>query len=87
MLYSYRYLTRYRTDPNLAYRLGYAESANGVVWQRMDEAAEIERFSGGWDGEMMEYCSLHEHRGQTYMLYNGNGFGRSGVGLAKLVGG
>jgi hypothetical protein len=85
MLYSYRYLTQYRTDPALAYRLGYAESPDGVAWQRKDDEAGIERSAEGWDAEMIEYCLLHEHRGQTYLLYNGNGFGRSGFGIAKLV--
>jgi hypothetical protein len=85
MLYSYRYLTQYRTDPALAYRLGYAESADGVAWRREDAKAGIERSSEGWDAEMIEYCLLHEHRGQTYLLYNGNGFGRSGFGIARLV--
>lgn len=85
MLYSYRYLTQYRTDPALAYRLGYAESADGVAWQRKDDAAGIERSCEGWDAEMMEYSMLHEYGGETYLLYNGNGFGRSGFGLARLV--
>lgn len=85
MFYSHRCLTRYRTDPQLAYRLGYAESTDGLAWRRLDEATGIERSSQGWDSEMIEYCSLHEHRGQTYMLYNGNGFGRSGFGLARLA--
>jgi hypothetical protein len=85
MLYSYRYLTQYRTDPALAYRLGYAHSADGVSWRRSDESVGIERSGEGWDAEMIEYSSLHEHRGETYLLYNGNGFGRSGFGIARLL--
>ena len=86
MLYSHRWLTQYRTDPALAYRLGYAESVDGVAWQRRDEVAGIERSSDGWDAEMTEYCLLHQHGEETYLLYNGNGFGRSGFGIARLVG-
>jgi len=85
MLYSHRCLTQYRTDPALAYRLGYAESVDGVAWQRRDEAVGIERSSDGWDAEMTEYCLLHQHGEETYLLYNGNGFGRSGFGIARLV--
>jgi len=33
---------------------------------------------------MMEYPFVYEHRGLKYMLYNGNGFGESGIGYAVL---
>jgi hypothetical protein len=36
----------------------------------------------GWDSEMIEYPFVFEHDGLRYMLYNGNGYGRSGFGLA-----
>lgn len=85
MLYSYRCLARYRTDPTSAYRLGYAESADGIRWQRMDDLVGIESSTSGWDSEMIEYCWLQRHGEETYLLYNGNGFGRSGFGLARLT--
>jgi hypothetical protein len=85
MLYEYRSLTDYRSDTNQAYRLGYAESNDGIHWQRMDDRVGIERSPTGWDSEMMEYCWLQTHGDQTYLLYNGNGFGRSGFGLARLA--
>ena len=84
MLYSYRSLAAYRTDPQMAYRLGYAESSDGVVWRRDDASAGIDRSAEGWDAEMIEYSSVVAHRGEHYLLYNGNGFGRSGFGLAVL---
>jgi hypothetical protein len=31
---------------------------------------------------MVEYAAVYEHRGQRHMLYNGNGFGMSGIGHA-----
>lgn len=68
-----------------AYRIGYAESADGRNWQRMDERAGIDVSADGWDSEMIEYPHVFEHRGRLYMLYNGNGYGRSGVGLAVLA--
>jgi hypothetical protein len=85
MLYSYRLLTQYRTDPARAYRLGYAESADGIHWERMDDRIGIERSDEGWDAEMIEYCAVHREGDQTYLLYNGNGFGHSGVGVARAV--
>jgi hypothetical protein len=51
----------------------------------MDDHVGIERSTSGWDSEMIEYAWLQRHGDETYLLYNGNGFGRSGVGLARLV--
>jgi hypothetical protein len=85
MLFPYRSMIDYRTASNSAYRLGYAESHDGLQWQRMDEHVGIERSTIGWDSEMMEYCWLQQHGQDTYLLYNGNGFGRSGFGMARLV--
>jgi hypothetical protein len=82
MIYSYRHVSAYRTDPKSAYRLGYAESADGVLWQRRDDEIGIERSESGWDSQMMEYSSVSQTKDHLLMLYNGNGFGRSGFGYA-----
>jgi len=39
----------------------------------------------GWDSEMTCYPWLIELDGRTLMLYNGNGYGASGLGVAELV--
>lgn len=36
---------------------------------------------------MVCYPFLFEHDGTLYMLYNGNGYGRTGFGLAALTAG
>src|SRR5271155_2427808 len=82
MWYCYRGSVGYREDPGQSYRIGHAESSDGVVWQRHDEAAGIELSESGWDSEMLAYPSLYEHRGSRHLLYNGNGFGMSGIGHA-----
>ncbi len=64
------------------YRIGYAESANGTAWVRMDGKAGIDVSLGQWDGESISYPYVFEHKGRRYMLYNGNGYGRSGFGIA-----
>jgi hypothetical protein len=84
MWYCFRGSVGYRTDKAQSYRLGYAESADGVRWTRMDERVGIERSAEGWDSQMMEYPFVYEHRGRKYMLYNGNGFGETGFGYAVL---
>lgn len=75
MWYSYR---------GAAYRIGYAESADGIAWVRRDEDAGIEPSVDGWDSEMIEYPAVFDAGGHRYMLYNGNGYGKTGLGLAVL---
>jgi hypothetical protein len=66
----------------IAYRIGYAESPDGLEWRRLDSQGGLGPAEEGWDAEMVEYPWIVEWRGSRYMLYNGNGFGRTGVGLA-----
>lgn len=84
MWYSYRGIKDYRTNKKHSYRIGYAESNNGIHWTRKDEIVGIDISETGWDSEMIEYPYVYEHRGRKYMLYNGNGFGKSGFGYAIL---
>jgi predicted GH43/DUF377 family glycosyl hydrolase len=64
-----------------AYRIGYAESPDGLVWERRDSEAGIAS-SGDWDSEMQAYPAVFDNDGRRYMLYNGNGYGRTGIGWA-----
>ncbi len=66
------------------YRIGYAESADGINWQRMDDAVGIDVSPTGWDSDMIEYPYVFDHGRRRYMLYNGDGYGKTGVGLAVL---
>ena len=66
----------------LDYRLGYAESTDGVAWHRRDDLAGLTTSDQGWDSEMVEYATVFEHGDQKYMLYNGNNYGYGGIGLA-----
>jgi hypothetical protein len=84
MYFSYRNATNYRTDVKRSYRIGYAESTDGINWTRQDELAGIKRSDDGWDSLMMDYCHIFQNQGQWTMFYNGNGFGASGFGYAVL---
>lgn len=75
----------YSFKSNLRYRIGYAESDNGINWKRMDESVGIDVSESGWDSEQIEYPFVFDHKGERYMLYNGNGYGKTGFGLAKLI--
>ena len=66
------------------YNMGYAESNDGIKFNRMDEKVGIELSTSGWDSEMICYPNVFKHKGETYMLYCGNGYGRTGFGLAVL---
>ncbi len=67
-----------------SYRIGYGESEDGLHWIRKDSAVGIDASESGWDSEMMAYPFVFQHRGSKYMLYNGNSYGMTGVGLAML---
>jgi hypothetical protein len=84
MFYSYRGILNYRTGREQSYRLGYAESRDGLTWTRRDEDVGIDRSDDGWDSEMIEYAYRYEYQGRKYLFYNGNGFGATGFGYAVL---
>jgi hypothetical protein len=64
------------------YQLGYAESPDGISWVRKDGEAGLLPSDEGWDSEMITYPAVFHHRGRLHMLYNGNDYGRTGIGLA-----
>ena len=66
------------------YRMGYAESGDGIRFERMDDKAGIGLSDSGWDSEMICYPHVFFHDGQKVMLYNGNGYGRTGFGYAVM---
>lgn len=67
-----------------SYRIGYAESEDGRNWKRLDHQAGIDVSAKGWDSKMIEYPFVFDHAGRRYMLYNGNGYGKTGFGLAVM---
>ncbi len=67
-----------------SYRIGYAESDDGISWQRKDALVGIDVSTTGWDSEMIEYPYILDHKAKRFMFYNGNGYGKSGIGLAIL---
>ena len=73
-----------RRDP-ARYRLGYAVSADGLQWARLDHRLGLDVTPGAWDGEAMSYGAEIEAGGRTWLLYNGDDFGAAGFGVAELL--
>ncbi|MCK5610399.1 hypothetical protein KAR91_51475 [Candidatus Pacearchaeota archaeon] len=67
---------------NYNYRIGYAESNNGINWERKDDEAGIDVSKNGFDNAMICYPFVIVHKGKKYMFYNGDNFGKNGIGLA-----
>jgi predicted GH43/DUF377 family glycosyl hydrolase len=67
------------------YRIGYAHSADGLNWRRADSDGGLLPAGDGWESEEVQYPWVFPHHGQLLMLYNGNGYGKTGVGLAVCV--
>ena len=83
----YRMWFCFRESPGVkTFRIGYAESEDGLVWRRSHVQPGLDVSTSGWDSEMICYPSVFEHKGRMYMLYNGNGYGKTGFGLAVLEG-
>lgn len=62
------------------YRIGCAESADGRTWTRRDEWG-LKPSGQGWDVEEVTYPHVFKCGGRLWLLYNGDGYGRTGFGL------
>lgn len=67
------------------YRMGYAESVDGLSWTRLDATSVVDVSESGWDSDMVTYPLVVAHGGGWRLLYNGNDYGRSGIGFATSV--
>jgi hypothetical protein len=72
--------TQYDLQNN--YRMGYAESEDGRNFVRRDDLANLDVSASGWDSEMVCYGFVFKHNDRFWMAYNGNNYGRNGLGLA-----
>lgn len=68
-----------------AYRLGYADSINGIEWTRKDDEMGLDVSPTGPDSEAIMYSTYIEAHGKAYCFYNGNQFGIDGICLAELI--
>lgn len=81
----YKMWYSYRGGPlSEKYFIGYAESLNGEDWVRKDNLIFINRSGDNWDKEMICYPRVFKYNNEKFMLYNGNAYGKTGIGLLKL---
>lgn len=68
------------------YVIGYATSVDGINWTRDDDNPRMKllKSDSGWDSEMACYPVKLQYKDKTYIFYNGNGMGLSGVGYAEI---
>jgi acyl-CoA synthetase (AMP-forming)/AMP-acid ligase II len=58
---------------------------DGTVWHRQDPELGMAPLAGEWDGESQCYAAPIEADGRTWLLYNGNDFGATGLGIAERL--
>lgn len=78
MIYSIRTFSK-------GYRLGYAESNDGIKFIRMDDEIGIDVSKNGWDSEMICFGSRFQYKDKIYLFYCGNKYGLDGLGYAEQV--
>ncbi|MCO7226132.1 hypothetical protein [Pleionea sp. CnH1-48] len=84
MYYCHRGSRGFREGQN-AYAIGQATSQDGMQWERLPDPPDLGPSEQGWDSQMTAYPALLKVDGRYLMFYNGNGFGKSGFGIAELV--
>lgn len=65
-----------------SYRIGYARSSDALTWTRMDSLAGMAGSGNEWDSDAQAYPFVVKQDSRRYMFYNGNSFGRDGIGLS-----
>jgi hypothetical protein len=84
MWYSVRMETDYRTNPTNSYRIKCAESFDLVNWKKISILGLDVDDDSNWDNQMVEYPHIINYKDKLYMFYNGNGFGKTGIGYATI---
>jgi hypothetical protein len=67
------------------YSIGYAESLDGRHWTRLDSQLQLPSSEYGWDNQMQCFSAILDVNQQRYLFYNGNNFGETGFGVARLI--
>jgi hypothetical protein len=80
----YMWFAHRGTKDYSTYRIGFASSKDGRVWERDDTLSGISISKTGWDSDSICYPYIFEHNNVRFMLYNGNNYGQTGFGYAVM---
>jgi hypothetical protein len=78
--FSVRGKLSYRNNTNESYKIKSATLINGD-WIRNKEV-DLDISTEGWDSEMVAYPYVIKENNKLIMFYNGNQFGKTGIGYA-----
>ncbi len=84
LMYCYRDVFDFRDNSLNSYKIGHAFSNDLQNW-RLSSFKVPAGNPGEWDSEMQCYPNIFESNGKVFLLYNGNNFGRHGIGLVELT--
>jgi hypothetical protein len=82
MLFSVRNKINYREISSDSYRIKRAYSKDGFNWER-EESIELDISDDVREDFMVCYPHFTKTPKDTFLFYNGNGFGKTGIGIAK----
>lgn len=80
----YMWYAHRATKASKFYRIGMSISKNLLNWKRFDSYSGITVSKKGWDSQMICYPCVTKIKNEYFMLYNGNDYGKTGFGLAKM---
>ena len=82
MWYSIRNKIDYRQNTKNSYRIKKATSSDGFTWVKDDNVELDITLDSNWDNIMVCYPFIVQKQNKLIMFYNGNGFGKTGIGYA-----
>lgn len=83
MWYSVRNKIDYRDNKENSYRIKKAESIDGIVWEKNEKIELDISDTNEWENTMVCYPFIIEKEKELLMFYNGNNFGKTGIGYAR----
>ncbi len=68
------------------YQLGFARSLDGGrTWSRHDDAVQFVGTPGAWEQAEQTYPCVFDDGGERFLFSNGDGYGRTGFGVARRL--
>lgn len=84
MWYSTRMESDYRENSDRSYRIKCSVSDDLINWEESEKFGLDIDINSEWDNIMVEYPEVFEYDNDIHLLYNGNKFGETGIGYARL---